>query len=226
MLVYADHTMKLCLIEDDLELGRGLHAALRDAGHEVLWLRRAQDGAHWLANDEFDAILLDLSLPDGDGMHLLKEARSKGIVSPILLISAREGLQDRLKGLDLGADDYLVKPFATAELLARIRAVARRGRALDEASESVLQVRDLTVNEQQRLVHKDGQNIQLSPTEFALLYALIRRPNRVLTRGELEAAALRESEGQSLDVHMSNLRKKIGEGYIRTVRGVGYGIQN
>ncbi|MFX8949811.1 response regulator, partial [Acinetobacter baumannii] len=81
-------------IEDDLELGRGLHAALRDAGHEVLWLRRAQDGADWMVRDEFDAILLDLSLPDGDGMHLLKVARSKGVVSPILLISAREGLQD------------------------------------------------------------------------------------------------------------------------------------
>ncbi len=217
--------MKICLIEDDLELGRGLQSALQDDGQQVLWVRRATDARHWVDEEPFDAVLLDLGLPDGNGMDLLRHFRATGKILPILVITAREGLEDRIKGLDLGADDYLVKPFATAELLARLRAVLRRATGWNEAGESVWKVKDLVLDDRRMSLTRAGAAVGLSKTEFAVLQALMRHPGRILTRREIEAQALPHSEGQALDVHMSNLRKKIGEGYIRTVRGVGYLVE-
>ena len=217
--------MKICLIEDDLELGRGLQSALQDDGQQVLWVRRATDARHWVDEEPFDAVLLDLGLPDGNGMDLLRHFRATGKILPILVITAREGLEDRIKGLDLGADDYLVKPFATAELLARLRAVLRRATGWNEAGESVWKVKDLVLDDRRMSLTRAGAAVVLSKTEFAVLQALMRHPGRILTRREIEAQALPHSEGQALDVHMSNLRKKIGEGYIRTVRGVGYLVE-
>lgn len=214
--------MKICLIEDDLELGRALQSALQDAGHDIVWIRRGADAKHWVDQEPFDAVLLDLGLPDGNGIELLRHFRSCGQTLPILIITARDGLEDRLQGLDLGADDYLVKPFAVSELLARLRAVARRANGWNDAQESVWKVKDLVLDEKRMTVTRSGLPLALSKTEFALLHALMRRADRVLTRRELEAWALPNSEGQALDVHMSNLRKKINEGYIRTVRGIGY----
>lgn len=214
--------MKICLIEDDLELGRALQGALQDDDHEVVWVRRVADGDHRLQADLFDAVLLDLSLPDGNGLSLLRQLRGAGMTLPVLVITARDSLEERLKGLDLGADDYLVKPFAVQELLARLRAVVRRAGGWREAGESVWQVRDLLLDGKRMTVMRGEETVVLSRTEFNLLQTLMRRPDRVLTRSELENWALGNSESQALDVHMSNLRKKIGEGYIRTVRGVGY----
>ncbi len=217
--------MKICLIEDDLELGRALQCALQDAGQDVMWLRRVADARHWLGEVEFDAILLDLGLPDGNGLDLLRHLRSEGKVLPILVITARDSLEERLRGLDLGADDYLVKPFVTSELLARLRAVVRRASGWNEAGEALWKVRDLVLDERRMTLTRATIEVALSKTEFALLLALMRNLDRVLTRRELEARALPHSEGQALDVHMSNLRRKIGEGYIHTVRGVGYRIE-
>ena len=214
--------MKICLIEDDLELGRALQSALQDAGHEAIWIRRGADAKHWAEQEGFDAMLLDLGLPDGDGTDLLQHFRRNGQTLPILVITARDSLEDRLRGLDLGADDYLVKPFAVSELLARLRAVARRATGWNDAQDSVWKVKDLVLDEKRMTVTKSGVPVALSKTEFALLHALMRRAERVLTRRELEAWALPNSEGQALDVHMSNLRRKIDDGYIRTVRGIGY----
>jgi DNA-binding response OmpR family regulator len=217
--------MKICLVEDDLELGRALQSALQDAGQEVVWVRRVADAKHWIASDPFDAILLDLGLPDGSGLDLLKLLRSEGKTLPILVITARDSLEDRLGGLDLGADDYLVKPFAVSELLARLRAVVRRATGWNESGESVWKIKDLMLDDRRMVLSRAGAPIVLSKTEFTLLHALMRYPDRVLTRRELEAWALPHSEGQALDVHMSHLRRKIGEGYIRTVRGVGYVVE-
>jgi len=217
--------MKICLIEDDLELGRGLQSALQDAGQEVVWVRRILEAKNWVQDEPFDAILLDLGLPDGNGLELLRYFRSEGKTVPILVITARDSLEDRLSGLDLGADDYLVKPFVTTELLARLRAVVRRSTGWNESGESVWKVKDLVLDDRRMLVTRDGGAVVLSKTEFGLLHALMRYPDRVLTRRELEARALPNSDGQALDVHMSNLRKKIGEGYIRTVRGIGYVVE-
>jgi two-component system response regulator QseB/two-component system response regulator BasR len=217
--------MKICLIEDDLELGRALQSALQDAGQDVLWLRRVADARHWVAETSFDAIVLDLGLPDGSGLDLLRRLRSEGKSLPIVVITARDSLEDRLGGLDLGADDYLVKPFAASELLARLRAVVRRATGWNEAGESVWRLQDLVLDDKRITVARAGVPVVLSRTEFALLHELMRNADRVMTRRELEARALPQSEGQALDVHMSNLRRKIGEGYIHTVRGVGYRVE-
>lgn len=214
--------MNICLIEDDLALGRALQSALQDAGEEVLWVRRAADARHWVGEQPFDAVLLDLGLPDGSGIDVLRDLRSNGHTVPILIITARDGLEDRLRGLDTGADDYLVKPFATTELLARVRAVVRRVNGWSDSGEPVWKLKDLVLDDKRMTLLRGGVAIALSKSEFALLHTLMRQPGVVLTRRTLEARALPNSEGQSLDVHMSNLRRKIGDGYIRTVRGVGY----
>ncbi len=217
--------MKICLIEDDLELGRALQSALQDAGLDALWLRRVADARHWLEEASFDAVVLDLGLPDGSGLDLLRHLRGDGKTVPVVIITARDSLEDRLGGLDLGADDYLVKPFATSELLARLRAVVRRATGWNDAGESVWKVKDLVLDDKRITLTRGGVPVLLSRTEFALLHELMRNPNRVMTRRELEARALPQSEGQALDVHMSNLRRKIGDGYIHTVRGVGYRVE-
>jgi two-component system response regulator QseB/two-component system response regulator BasR len=217
--------MKVCLIEDDLELGRALQAALQRDGHDAIWIRQALDARHWVCTEIFDAVLLDLGLPDGNGMDLLRYFRDIGKTVPILVITARDSIEDRLNGLDLGADDYLVKPFVVKELMARLRALVRRASGWNEAGESAWKVKDLMLDDRAMTVSRSGVFINLSKTEFALLNALMRYPGRVLTRRELEAWALPNSESQALDAHMSHLRRKIGEGYIRTVRGVGYVVE-
>ena len=217
--------MKICLIEDDLELGRALQSALQDDGQEVIWVRRAVDAKKWVNDEHFDGVILDLGLPDGNGMDLLRHFRADGKTTPILIITARDSLEDRLSGLDLGADDYLIKPFIIPELLARLRAVVRRSTGWNESGDSVWKVKDLILDDRRMTLTRGGMPITLSKAEFALLHALMRYPDRVLTRRELEARALPNSEGQVLDVYMSHLRKKIGEGYIRTLRGVGYMVE-
>lgn len=222
--------MRICLLEDDLELGRSLQSLLQDAGHEVVWVRRATDARYWTAEQQFDAMLLDLGLPDGNGLDLLRSARQHDKQLPILVITARDGIEDRLHGLDSGADDYLVKPFAGVELLARLRAVARRSGLLaapDEVHE--WRIKDLCLDERRMVLvrkgHREDHAINLSKTEFSILLALLKQPDRVVARRELEVRALLHADSHALDVHMFNLRKKIGEGYIRTVRGVGFVIE-
>jgi two-component system response regulator QseB/two-component system response regulator BasR len=214
--------MKICLVEDDLELGKALQSALQDAGQSVVWVRRGADARRWVDSEPFDAVLLDLGLPDANGIDVLRDLRGAGMTLPILVITARDSLEDRLNGLDRGADDYLVKPFVVTELLARLRAVVRRSTGWSEAGEQVWKVKDLVLDDRRMQLTRAGAQVVLSKTEFALLHALMRNPDRVLTRRELESRALPHSEGAALDVHMSHLRQKIGEGYIRTVRGVGY----
>lgn len=215
--------MNILLIEDDLAIGRALQSVLQDDGHGVVWIRLASEGLQRMGDAAFDAVLLDLSLPDGDGLDLLRKARAKGHALPVLLITARDSLEQRLAGFDSGADDYLIKPFDIPELLARLRAVVRRAGGGEDARWTC---RDLVLDERRMVLARAGAVIPLSKTEFTLLRALMRGADRVVTRTELEDHALPVSEGQTLDVHMSNLRKKIGDGYIRTVRGVGYMVQH
>ena len=215
--------MNILLIEDDLAIGRALQSVLQDDGHSVVWVRLASEARHRMSDAAFDAALLDLSLPDGDGLELLRQARAAGHGLPVLLITARDSLEQRLAGFDSGADDYLIKPFDIPELLARLRAVVRRAGRGEEARWTC---RDLVLDERRMVLARAGAEIALSKTEFTLMRALLRGSDRVVTRTELEDHALPVSEGQTLDVHMSNLRKKIGDGYIRTVRGVGYMVRH
>ena len=216
--------MNILLIEDDLELGNGVRIALEDQGLQVTWMRRLADAAQHLETRPCDLVLLDLGLPDGDGLTLLGRLRRDKQDTPVLILTARDALEDRLAGLDLGADDYLVKPFALAELLSRVRALARRSYGLVNQA---LELRGLVLHESTMRVTVDGQPVELSRSEFDLLCLLVKRADRVLTRRLLEEQVLRGglgNESNVLDVHMSNLRKKIGPGFIRTVRGVGYVI--
>jgi DNA-binding response OmpR family regulator len=218
--------MKVCLVEDDLELGRSLQSLLKDACHDVVWVRRVTDARYWLAEQVFDAVLLDLGLPDGNGLDLLRSTRQQDKYLPIIVITARDGIEDRLHGLDSGADDYLVKPFAGVELLARLRALARRSGLLaasDEPREWC--IKDLNLDEHRMVLTRNGAPINLSKTEFSILLTLLKQPERVVARRELEARALLHSDSHALDVHMFNLRRKIGDGYIRTVRGVGFVVE-
>jgi DNA-binding response OmpR family regulator len=219
--------MKILMIEDDLAIGRALLAVFQDEGHAVVWVRMAEGAVARVQAEPFDAVLLDLGLPDGDGAALLREMRALGLRLPVLIMTARDSLQDRLDGFDNGADDYLIKPFEIPELLARLRAIIRRsnGNVDGDGVEALWTSGELVLDESRMLVTRAGAAVSLSRTEFALLLTLMKESGRVLTRAELEQGVLPHSEGQTLDVHISNLRKKIGDRVIRTVRGVGYMVQ-
>jgi two-component system, OmpR family, response regulator QseB len=216
--------MNILLVEDDPELGSGVRIALVDQGFCVVWVRRLDEATHELEDSLTDLVLLDLGLPDGDGLTLLKRLRRDRKTLPVLVLTARDALDDRLAGLDSGADDYLVKPFALAELLSRIRALARRSFGFDGEA---LELRGLVLHEAKMHVSVNGATVELSRSEFLLLATLVKRADRVVTRRVLEEQVLPgglNNESNALEVHISNLRKKIGDGYVRTVRGVGYVI--
>ncbi|WP_431261034.1 response regulator [Roseateles chitinivorans] len=214
--------MHLLLIEDDLELGRALQAALRIEGHSSEWLRRMADAPVRLDPDAQDAVLLDQALPDGDGHQLLTRWRRQGSTVPVIVITARSALQDRLAGFDGGADDYVVKPFEIPELIARMRAVVRRGA---QQADDCWRLGALTIESGRRRVLLEGIELSLSPREFQLLIELARERGGVVAK---HALAQRLSPlGEPLDfgtleVHLANLRRKIGAARIGTVRGVGY----
>lgn len=217
--------MRILLLEDDLALGRALQSVLNNDGYLTTWVRLGADAERLLAQEAFGALLLDLGLPDGDGIGLLRRLRAAGHSLPSLVITARDSLEDRLNGFDGGADDYLIKPFDIPELLARLRAVVRRAGGTAQP-EPLWTLDDLVLDPRRLSVTRAGVSLALSRTEFALLHALVRHADRIVTRAELEDGALPCGGGQTLDVHMSNLRRKIGDGYIRTVRGVGYMVRH
>jgi two-component system response regulator QseB/two-component system response regulator BasR len=214
--------MHILLIEDDLDLGRALQAALKVEGLTSEWIRRAADVPDTVDDTVVDCVLLDLTLPDGSGFDLLARWRGQSSRVPVIVITARGAVEDRLRGLDGGADDFVVKPFATAELVSRIRAVLRR--AARQTSECwTLGV--LTIEPRAHRATRAGVPLDLSPREFQLLLTLARDAGSVVPNGVL--AQRLEPLGEpvdfaSIEVHVSNLRRKIGADAICTVRGVGY----
>jgi two-component system response regulator QseB len=215
--------MNVLLVEDDIDIGNGVRIALTDQGMTVLWVRRLSDAMASLETVAHDIVLLDLGLPDGDGISLLQRLRRERQSLPVLILTARDALSEKLLGLDAGADDYLVKPFALAELLSRLRALARRSYGYEG---DTVEVRGLALHEPTLRVTSGGKSVELSRSEFLLLSTLLKRADRVQTRRVLEEQVLPGAVGDSnaLEVHISNIRRKIGDGYIRTVRGVGYVI--
>lgn len=214
--------MHILLIEDDLDLGRALQAALKVEGLSSEWLRRAADAPPQLDAAVVDCVLLDLMLPDGSGFDLLARWRSQDTPVPVIVITARGAVEDRLRGLDGGADDFVVKPFAMAELVSRIRAVMRR--TARQTSERWI-LGALTIEPRSHRAARDGRALELSPREFQLLLALARDAGSVVPKGVI--AQRLEPLGDpvdfaSIEVHVSNLRRKIGPQAIVTVRGVGY----
>ena len=214
--------MHILIIEDDLDLGAALQQALRAEGISSEWLRRVADAPHAFADAAYDCALLDVSLPDGSGLDLLAHWRRAGVALPVMIITARSGLDARLAGLDGGANDFIIKPFATAELVARMRAVLRR--YARQASER-WSIGQIEIEPRSYLAWLEGRELELSPREFHLLLELARVAGAVVAKGVL--AQRLEPLGDAIDfgaleVHVSNLQRKIGAQRIRTVRGVGY----
>ncbi len=214
--------MHILIIEDDLDLGFALQQALQAEGISSVWLRRVADAPRSAIDPEFDCILLDIALADGNGFDLLKRWRAAGVTLPVIMITARSGLNDRLAGLDGGADDFIVKPFAMAELLSRLRAVLRR---YARQASPLWTIGALQINPRSYQVWLDGIELELLRREIQLLLELARDPGTVIQKGVL--AQRLEPLGDALnysllEVHISNLRRKIGAQRIRTVRGVGY----
>jgi DNA-binding response OmpR family regulator len=216
--------MKILLVEDDAPLGRSLLRVLTDQGHAAVWLRELKVARQHIAGDAFDLMLLDVVLPDGSGLDLLREIRTRGDSTPIMMLTARDTVTDRVLGLDGGADDYLPKPFAVDEMLSRIRALQRRVHGRLSAT---WEVGDLSINTARRRVCLRGGEVLLSAREYDILAALAAEPGKVMTRRDIERGSqlLETAESNSLDVHIYNLRKKLGAHRIGTVRGVGYVLE-
>jgi two-component system, OmpR family, response regulator QseB len=214
--------MHLLIIEDDIDLGQALLASLKAEGLSALWVRKLADAPAGLGEPKPACVLLDLSLPDGDGLELLRRWRRDQLNVPVIVITARSALEDRLAGLHAGADDFIVKPFAVAELVARIWAVLRR--SAQQAS-PIWQLGDITLEPRAHQAWRDGEELGLSPREFRLLVELTREPGAIVSKGVLGQRM--EPLGDPIDaatieVHLSNLRRKVGPEKIHTVRGVGY----
>ncbi|MDD3760946.1 MAG: response regulator [Acidithiobacillus sp.] len=218
--------MRILLVEDDRMLAEALLLALRDGGHAVDWVSSGQAARSTLPHSEHEVLLLDLGLPDDDGIQLLHDLRTEGYTLPILILSARDALEERLRGLDAGADDYLIKPFSARELLARLRAVQRRqgGQAGPLLSNGVL-----SLDPSSREAWREGGPAQrLSAREFALLSALLQRPGRILSREELETRIYgwgEEVESNSIDFLIHSVRKKLGADSIKNLRGAGWLVE-
>jgi two-component system, OmpR family, response regulator QseB len=214
--------MRIFLLEDDLQLGKALQTALSQGGFTTIWVRRVHEAKLQLAVDLFDMVLLDIGLPDGSGLDVLVALRQAKSTVPVIMLSAKDAIEDRINGLDLGADDYLPKPFSIRELVSRIHAINRRSEGFKNDTWTI---GSLTITPKKREVCLDGQTLDLSMKEYSLLIELARNVGQFVTRSKLEATLFQnpaEIESNILEVHIHNLRKKLGADRIRTLRGVGY----
>jgi two-component system response regulator QseB len=214
--------MRILIVEDDPLIGAGLRSGLGQDGYAADWVQDAEAAAHALQLEHFDLMVLDVGLPGRDGLALLRDLRQAESCLPVLILTARDAVADRVAGLDAGADDYLVKPFDLDELAARLRALLRRSRGRPAA---LLTAGDLTLDTARREITLAGRSLCLSPKELALLETLMASADQVVTRSRLQATVygwLDDVESNALEVHIHNLRRKVGKGRIATVRGVGY----
>jgi two-component system copper resistance phosphate regulon response regulator CusR len=219
--------MKLLVVEDEAKTGDYLRQGLSEAGFVVALARTGLDGHHLAMTEEFDLIVLDVMLPDIDGWRILQSLRQAGRRTPVLFLTARDSVEDRVKGLESGADDYLVKPFAFSELLARVRTLLRRGSAPLQSDR--LDVADLSLDLPRRRATRAGQKLNLTQKEFALLELLLRRRGEVLPRSLIASQVWDmnfDSDSNAIDVAIRRLRSKVDDAFepklIQTVRGMGY----
>ena len=217
--------MRILLVEDDALLGDGIRKSLDHLGFTVDWLRNGREAEIALGTEEYAAIVLDIGLPERDGISVLQSARTQGLQTPILMLTARDTKSDKLKGFSLGADDYVIKPVDMEELAARLHALIRRagGRASPRITAG-----EVEIDPDTRQAWKAGQTIDLSAKEFAVLEMLLQNAGRVLTRAQLEQSLYGWSDGadsNTIEVFIHHLRKKLGSDFIQTLRGIGYTIK-
>lgn len=222
--------MRILVIEDDAQTALYLRKGLEEGGYTVDWTGDGRDGLFMAASERYDLIVVDRMLPSADGLSIIKVLRTQGTRTPIMILSALGQVDDRVKGLEAGADDYLVKPYAFSELMARVEALLRRGNV--SAPDTMLRVADLEMNLLSRTVTRGGHSIELKPREFRLLEYLMRHADQVVTRTMLLEAVWDyhfDPQTNVIDVHISRLRQKIDKGFrnplLHTVRGAGYSLR-
>jgi two-component system response regulator QseB len=217
---------KILIIEDDFMIAESTQTLLKYQGFDVEWVNNGIDGLKMLQQSAFDAVLLDLGLPMMDGMQVLKQIRQIFPVLPVLIISARDQLQQRVDGLNQGADDYLIKPYEFDELIARIHALLRRsGKEQISQQQNVLVYGDLVLDVEQHLAKFKGQYVDLSNREWAILIPLVTHPNKIFSKSNLEDKLYdfdSEISSNTIEVYVHHLRSKLGKDFIRTIRGLGY----
>ena len=214
--------MRVLLVEDAAGLGEAVREQIADDGHAVDWVQRLEQARNSVRTTVYDLILLDLMLPDGRGLEFLRQQRSAGDVTPVIILTAQDQISDRIAGLNAGADDYLVKPFDLFELSARVAAVARRYSGNPNPQ---IRLGDLQVDMSARTVQRAGTTVDLTAREWALFEAFVQRPSALLSKSQLEErlyAFGAEIESNTIEVYISRLRKKLGRDLIETVRGMGY----
>ncbi len=214
--------MRILLVEDDFLLGDGIQNSLNHMGFTVDWMKDGRQGENALTSEEYAAVVLDIGLPLQDGLTLLQSVRNKGLHTPVLILTARDGKLDKLKGFGMGADDYVVKPLDMEELAARLRALIRRsaGRASPR-----IQLGKVEIDPDSRQAWCEGKSVDLSVKEFAILELLMQNAGRVLTRAHLEQSLYGwgdSADSNTVEVFIHHLRKKLGSDFIQTLRGIGY----
>lgn len=219
--------MRVLLVEDDELLGDGIRTGLKHYGHTVDWVKDGKSANDVLSTnyENFDIIILDIGLPRLSGLDVLRKLRERNSSTPVIILTARETIDDRVKGLDAGADDYLTKPFDLDELCARIRALQRRSKS---RAKPIITYGDISIDPASHIVSVAGETIMISRREFALLQKLLENTGRVISREQLNQTLYGWGENidsNALEVHIHNLRKRFGNKLIRTIRGVGYMIE-
>ncbi len=218
--------MRVLLVEDDAILGAAVRDQIDADGHSVDWVTRLDDSADHIGSAAYDLLLLDLMLPDGRGISFLRDLRTKGDVTPVIILTALDQISDRIEGLNAGADDYMVKPFDLSELSARVNAVARRYAGNPNP---LIEFGDLRIDLAARSIARAGRNISLTAREWVLFEAFLQRPNQLMSKAQLEERLYSfdsEVESNTVEVHVSRLRKKLGHGVVETIRGLGYRLGN
>lgn len=217
--------MRVLLVEDDRLLGEGLCEGLKQFGHTIDWVEDGQSASQAIMVEEFDTIVLDLELPKKKGLDVLRDLRARKSSTPVLILTAKELVENRVEGLDAGADDYMVKPVDLSELCARIRALQRRSVA---RAEPTITYKNIKLDPACHSVHFNGEKVKLSRREFSLLLKFLENTGRVISREQLMQSIYGwgdDIDSNALEVHIHNLRKKFGSDLIRTIRGVGYMIE-
>lgn len=216
--------MRLLLVEDDVQLAQGLQMSLRREGYVVNHVATGREALHTVSVGECDAVILDLGLPDMDGITVLKKIRGGTSPVPVLVLTARDTLDDKIKGLDLGADDYIAKPFDMTELFARLRVIERR---LGTVNTAIVKIGDVTIDTAAHRVLVNDQEIEFSRKEYMVLKALMEQAGRIQSREQLESKLYdwgEEVVSNAVEVHIHHLRKQLPDKFIKTVRGVGYSV--
>ena len=218
--------MRLLLVEDDIPLAEGLKQSLNRESYAVDWVDSGQQAIHAVSTGECELVILDLGLPDIDGLQVLNKIKHLNSELPVLILTARDGIDNKVKGLDLGADDYLAKPFDIAELLARLRVIERR---IGTSNSAIISIKDIELDTKAHSVKNNKQAIELSRREYMITKALMENAGRIQSKSQLENKLYEWGEeicSNTIEVHIHNIRKKLPKEFIKTVRGVGYIVRN